>query len=117
MNKDLNYYLSLPWTYRFQWDERDNLYIVSVAELNGCQSSGKTIVEASEMIQDALECFLEMLLEHNDPIPEPAKPSDFKGVITYRTTPEKHFKLQQKALIEGKSINKIIDEAIEKDIA
>lgn len=117
MTKDLNYYLSLPWTYRFEWDSRDNHYVASVIELAGCKSCGKTISEATEMIQDALENYLETLLEYGDPVPEPAKPSDYKGVITYRTSPEKHFKIAQKAAVEGKSINKLIDEIIDKEIA
>ena len=110
--KDLEYYLNLPWTFTFKWDLRDLHYVASVEELAGCKTCGKTIDEAALMIKDALKECIETLLEFGDPIPEPAKPSDFKGNITYRTTPEKHYKLHQLATIQGISINKLIDKAV-----
>ena len=117
MTKDLNYYFGLPWTYAFKWDPRDNHYVVSVKEIPGCKSCGKTIEEASVMIKEALELCLETMLEFGDPITEPVQISDFKGIITYRTTPEKHYKLAQKASSKSKSVNKLIDELIDKEIA
>lgn len=117
MNKDLNYYLDLPWTYRFEWSDRDKCYIASVAEINGCKTHGETIEEAALMIKDALTCWIETFLENGDAVPEPPKPEEYKGRVTYRTTPERHYKLAKKAAITGKSISKIIDEAIDKEIA
>lgn len=117
MEKNLEYYLGLPWTYSFEWDSRDNHYVVSVKEIPGCKSCGKTIEEAAIMIKDALQCCIETLIEFGDPIQEPLNVSDYKGTITYRTSPEKHYKIAQKASSSGKSINKIIDEAIDKEIA
>lgn len=117
MIKDLDYYLGLPWSYSFEWDPRDNHYVASVKEISGCKSCGDTIDEAASMIREALELCIETLLEFGDPITEPVQVKDFKGIITYRTTPEKHFKLAQKASTKGKSINKLIDELIDKEIA
>jgi len=117
MTKDLDYYLNLTWTYRFEWSIEDNCYTASIAELKGCISDGETIEEAIYMIKDALKSYISAMLEDNQKIPEPPKPCDFKGNIPYRTTPEKHYKLAQKSAITGKSINKIIDEAIDKEIA
>lgn len=117
MKKDLNYYLNLNWTYRFEWSDEDNVYIVSVVELAGCKTHGKTIEEAAVMIKDALKSYVLTCLEFNDSIPEPSKPSDYKGIITYRTTPEKHYKIDKKAVITGKSINKLIDEAVDNLLA
>lgn len=117
MNKDLNYYLNLPWSYRFEWDNDDQFYVTSVIEIPGCKSHGKTIEEASKMIKEALECCLALMLEHDDKITEPPKISDFKGNIPLRTTPDKHYKLVQRANATGKSINKLIDEAIDKLLA
>lgn len=115
--KDLDYYMGLSWSYRFEWDPKDNHYVASISELKGCKSCGETIQEALEMITDALKNYLETHIEFGDPIPEPVKPSDFKGNITYRTSPDTHYKLHQKAISEGKSINKIIDELINNEIA
>lgn len=117
MIKDLNYYLNLHWTYRFDWSKRDNCYIASVAELDGCKTHGETIEEAAKMIKDALICWIETLQENNQEIPEPPKIEQYKGRVTYRTTPERHYRLARTAAIHGKSISKVIDEAIDKEIA
>ncbi|GBF23412.1 protein HicB family [Candidatus Gastranaerophilus sp. (ex Termes propinquus)] len=116
VNKDLNYYLNLHWTYRFEWSDEDEGYVASVAELKGCKSFGETIEEATAMIKDALLSYIDCCLEHSDAIPEPIKPIDFKGHITYRTTPETHYKLAKKAAVMGKSINAFIDEAVSENL-
>ena len=54
IKKDLDYYMNLNWTYRFEWSDEDNGYVASVAELKGCMSFGETIEEATVMIKDAL---------------------------------------------------------------
>jgi len=115
-NKDLNYYLNLPWTFSFEWSNEDKCYVASVAELKGCLSDGETIEEATNMIKEALECHIESMLKSDCDIPEPFKPIDFKGVITYRTTPETHYKLAQRAGITNKSINYLIDEAVNEKL-
>lgn len=116
MKKDLNYYLNLPWTYRFEWSDEDSCYIASVAELKGCMSDGENIEEASHMIKDALKSYIESSLTNGDAISEPPRKESCKGSIIYRTTPEKHCKLLRKAASQGISVNKLIDEAIEKEL-
>lgn len=74
-------------------------------------ADGETIEEATHQIKDALESYISACLEAGYNIPEPLKPSDYKGQIPYRTTSEKHYKLAQRAKSTGKSINSIIDEA------
>ena len=115
--KDLNYYLGLPWTYKFEWDNDDQIYVASVDELKGCMSHGDTIEEASLMIKDALISHVSAMLEDKDEIPEPPKPEEYKGKIAYRTSPKMHYKIAKKAAIEKKSISKIIDELIDKGLA
>jgi antitoxin HicB len=113
VTKDLEYYLNLPWSYRFEWSEVDNAYIASIEELKGCMSHGDTIEEATAMIKDALMSYIDCHLHFGDFIPEPAKIVDFKGKIHFRTTPKKHFMLDRSSKVSGKSINKIIDEALD----
>lgn len=110
--KTLEYYLSLPWSYRFEWSDEDNCYVASIAELKGCMSDGATIEEAAEMIKDALKSYITASLHFNDNIPEPLKPVDYKGKIPYRTTPDKHYQLAKRAKSLGISINSLIDEAV-----
>ena len=52
-----------------------------------------------------------MMLYHNLPQKEKCK-----GKIPYRTTPERHYKLLRKATAQGISVNKLIDEAVEKKL-
>ena len=117
MKKDLNYYLNLHWTFRFEWSDEDNSYVASVAELPGCMSDGETVEEAAHMIKDALKSHLSVMLEHGDKITEPPKREDFKGRILLRTSPERHYKLVKKAASQGKSLNTLLDDMIEKEIA
>lgn len=116
MNKDINYYMNLPWTFLFRWSDEDNCYVASIAELKGCMSDGETITEAAEMIKDALHSHLIACVEANIFIPEPVKASEFKGKIPYRTTPETHYQLAKKSTITGKSINALIDEAVQASL-
>jgi len=116
MTKNLEYYLKLPWTFRFEWSDEDACYIASVAELKGCMSEGETITEATKMINDALESYISACLEANYEIPEPLKQIDCKGKIHYRTTPERHYKLALKAKSLGVSINALIDEAVSEKL-
>jgi predicted RNase H-like HicB family nuclease len=114
----MEYYLKLPWTFRFEYDSRgEGLYVASVAELKGCMSHGDTIEEAAKNIQEALECHLESMLLDNEEIPEPVKISDCSGKLMLRIPPEKHLKLVKKAATEGKSLNKLINEIIDKEVA
>lgn len=117
MKKDLNYYLNLNWTYRIEWSDEDNCYIISIAELSGCSTDGETIEQAIFMIKDALKSHISCMLEHSDEIPEPPKQEEYKGKISYRTSPKRHYKIAKRAAIENKSISKLIDDLIDKGLA
>lgn len=117
MNKDLDYYLNLPWSYRFEWSEIDNCYLGSITELEENMTHGQTPEEVLINLKDALKAYILTSLKTNMKIPEPAKLADYKGVITYRTSPEKHYKIAKKAEAKGKSINALIDEIVDKEIA
>ena len=114
--KNLEYYLQLPWSYRFEWSDEDECYIASIAELKGCMSHGANLQEAALMIQDALKSYITCSLQYNDEIQEPLKPVDYKGKIPYRTTPDKHYKIAKRAKSLGISINALIDEAVEEKL-
>ena len=111
MNKNLEYYLKLPWSYRFEWSEEDKCYIASISELKGCVSEGENVEEAARMIKDALESHISAYIEAGFEIPEPLKPLDYKGNITFRTKPEKHYQLALRANADGISINQLIEKA------
>jgi len=54
-----------------EWSDEDGLYIVTVPELPGCRTHGKTQVEAVEMGRDAIETWLDANRAWERPIPAP----------------------------------------------
>jgi antitoxin HicB len=115
-NKNLNYYLSLPWTYTIETTQDENgnsLYIVSVNELPGVQTDASSIQEAMELIQDAMKGAFKLYMKHGEEIPEPISEDDYKGNIAYRTTSRRHYILAREARKRNQSLSKIIDECID----
>lgn len=71
MNKDLEYYLGLPYTIEIIPDEDDGGYVARIRELPGCLTQADTWEELHEMVEDAKRLWLESALAHGDAIPEP----------------------------------------------
>ncbi|GIK65003.1 MAG: hypothetical protein BroJett018_27970 [Chloroflexota bacterium] len=69
MNKTLDHYMSLPYTIEIIPDE--GAWFVRVKELKGCMTEVDEWDEILPMIEDAKRLWLEVALEHGDPIPEP----------------------------------------------
>lgn len=53
------------------WSEEDQAYIVSVPELPGCMTDGKTPTEAVENAEIVIQEWIETALEDGQEIPEP----------------------------------------------
>jgi len=53
----------LTFNLEFQRDEESGWFVVHIVELPGCVSQGPTIEEAKVNIANALESFMEVLLE------------------------------------------------------
>jgi antitoxin HicB len=53
--------------------EAEGGFSVTVPALPGCTSQGSTREEALSMIREAIEVYIELLVAHGDPIPEPAE--------------------------------------------
>ena len=70
MNKDLNYYLSLPYPIELIPDE-DGYWFAQIPLLPGCMTQGASRNEVLEMLDEAKELWLETSLEEGIPIPEP----------------------------------------------
>lgn len=117
MNKDLNYYLNLTWSFKFEWDPVDNIYVATVTEIPGCMSHGSTFNEAVQNIKEALQLHISVMLKKALEVPEPAKLQEYKGNIAYRTTPQRHYKIAKRAHLEGKSLSKFLDELIDREVA
>jgi antitoxin HicB len=116
-NKDLNYYLSLPWTYTIATgtdNNKNKIYIVSVNELPGVRTDAPTIEQALEELKDAMVSTFKLYIKHGQTIPEPIHEEQFKGNIAYRTTSRRHYLLAREAQKRQQSLSKVIDEFIDK---
>jgi antitoxin HicB len=72
MNKNLAYYLSLPYTIELTPDE-DGYWFAEIPLLSGCMTQGASREEALKMIDEAKILWLETALEAGIQIPEPAE--------------------------------------------
>ncbi len=59
-------------------------YGVTVPDLPGCFSAGKSLDEALAMVREAIELHLEGLIEDAQPIPEPGTVDDHQAKAEYR---------------------------------
>jgi len=73
VNKDLAYYISLPYTITLTpvSPEDGGGWLALIPQLEGCISGGDTKEEALQNIEEAKELWLEGALEEDIPIPEP----------------------------------------------
>lgn len=55
-----------------QWDEDDKIFVVSVPELPGCMTHGKTYEEAVQQGKEAIEGWLDIAKELQWSIPAPS---------------------------------------------
>ncbi len=104
--KNLEYYLSLPYTIQLiPYD--DGTWFAEVAELPGCMTEADSWEEAGEMIREAMELWLEGALEDRLKIPEP-KPFEIKeysGKFLLRLPKSLHRELAERAEVESVSLN------------
>ena len=61
----------LRYSVFIQYDSKDNIYIASIPELQGCMAHGATPEDAKREIEIAAELWLETAKENNVMIPEP----------------------------------------------
>jgi predicted RNase H-like HicB family nuclease len=66
VNPDIKHYSMI-----IRWDDEDQIYVVTVPELPGCRTHGRTYEEAVMQGQDAIESWIMVALADNNPIPAP----------------------------------------------
>ncbi|MGE7115110.1 type II toxin-antitoxin system HicB family antitoxin [Lysinibacillus sp. NPDC047702] len=103
--KDLHYYLSLPYT--FQVRKTKNGYWANVKELDGCHTPASTIEEAYKDLEKVLQMTIETKLEYGDPISEPVD-HEYSGKFNVRVPKTLHKQLAQEAEEEGVSLNQYV---------
>lgn len=78
----------LEYTVLFTPDELDGGFTVDVPALPGCHTEGETLEEAKANAQEAIELYLEVLVERGFKIPEDEDPNFFKFKVSIPFHPE-----------------------------
>lgn len=55
------------------WSDEDESYISVAPDLDGCSAFGDTPEEALRELQTAMQLWLDVAREYNDPIPAPSR--------------------------------------------
>lgn len=106
-DKPLSFYLALNYPITFYPDD-DGGFTVEVADLPGCITQGDDLKEATEMIKEARELWIESAYEDNDPIPMPSTEVEYSGKTMLRMPKYLHQKLAEAAKREECSLNQYI---------
>jgi len=61
----------LQYSMDIQWSDEDQVYLVTVPELPGCMTHGRTYEEAARQGQEIIEVWLDALKAGGKPIPAP----------------------------------------------
>ena len=115
MEKNLEYYMGLPYTIEMIYDS-EHAWFVRVKELPGCMSQGEDPNDAIEMIHDAMRGWLDISLEDGDPIPEPAPDEDYSGKFVVRLPRSLHRQLAETAEREGVSLNQLVNVSLARAV-
>ena len=111
MTRTLDEYLKLPYTIKVTYDsdEENPGWVAQVTELPGCITQADTFEELGEMVKDAMRSWLEVSLEMDQAIPEPASEADYSGKFVVRLPRSLHRQLVETAEREGVSLNQLVN--------
>ena len=100
-------YMKMPYTRLVQEinDESGHYFYGRILELDGCQSTGDTLEELYESLNESMEGYLEVKLEHNLSVPLPDVLSNYSGKFVVRLPKTLHQRLAIEAEQEGVSLN------------
>ncbi|MCC8014389.1 MAG: toxin-antitoxin system HicB family antitoxin [Eubacterium sp.] len=103
-------YLKLPYNIITSYveDETGSYYYGKVLELDGCQSTGDTIDELYENLQEAMLGWIETKLENGFDVPKPVTADDYSGKFNIRIPKSLHQRLVVEAKKEGVSLNQYV---------
>ena len=105
--RTLDYYMNLPYTKIIQeiHDESGHYFYGKILELDGCQSTGETLEELNANLKEAMEGYIEVMIENKMEIPEPVKEESLSGKFVIRVPKSLHRRLVIEAEKEGVSLN------------
>src|SRR4030067_2471924 len=111
MNKDIDYYMSLPYTIDLI-PEPEGGWFVGIKELPGCMTDTDTREEALREIDQIKREWLEIALEEGLSIPEPRLDEEHSGKFNLRVPKTLHRKLVEAAELDGVSLNTFFTSAL-----
>jgi len=103
-------YLDLPYHFELVHDCAIDAegWVATVRELPGCLAQGETQAEALANLREAMESWLDAMLELGRDIPPPASESSANGRILLRIPASLHERLAWEAEREGVSLNQYL---------
>lgn len=109
-NKSLDYYLALPYKVYIYPEEDGSGYTAVIPDLPGCMTSADTINELWEMLEEAKHLWIEVAIEHDEFIPEPApiEEEEYSGKFVVRLPRSLHRQLAVRADHEDTSLNQLV---------
>jgi antitoxin HicB len=115
MEKNLDYYMDLPYTITLQPEEDNDgslIYIAELLEIPYIIGDGKTQNEALKTLRIHMRMAIKSYLKDGIPIPEPQ--TAFSGNINIRVDPELHGRLAREAAAHDMSLNKYTSLILER---
>ena len=83
-------------------------YLVRMPELPGCMADGKTIEDAIENAESAIEQWIATATKMGRPIPRPGSFDSYSGKWLQRVPKRLHMELVAEAEREGVSLNQLV---------
>jgi predicted RNase H-like HicB family nuclease len=113
MNKDLKYYLNLPYKTILEYEPDDKTWVAYCPDLGRgtCYAIGESKLEALTLLEDSKKIILQYALAEGKEIPEPALIDDEdlpSGNFIIRVPKTTHRKLKVEAENEGVSLNQYV---------
>ena len=105
MNKNLEYYMSLPYRVEVIEDKEDGGFALRCPDLRGCMTAAATIDEGFKQLEDAKREWFAACIEDGIAIPEPTRTEDYSGQFKLRLPKSLHRLLAERSNEEGVSMN------------
>lgn len=105
MNKNLEYYMNLPYRVEVIEDKEEGGFALRCPDLRGCMTAAATIDEGFKQLEDAKREWFAACIEDGIAIPEPTRAEDYSGQFKLRLPKSLHRLLAERSNEEGVSMN------------
>ena len=109
----IDQYMAVDYPIEITRDESG--FFVRIPDLPGCESSGATIAEAMESIEEAKELWIEAALETRGSVPAPRGEDEYSGKFVVRVGRTIHRDLVRIAALEGISLNAFVGSVLARE--